>query len=115
MFVEEEGHSKLLFHGRINKNRQGGVATRNIAAKIGELFSKPEDKRCPLKLFCAYLDRIPNDGAFYKRPCKDKFSKQNIGPKVLALYMPRMYKAANINLNGSLIVMRYVTIYLYFI
>ena len=74
--------------------------------KQGEVFTQPENPRCPLKLFKLYLSLVPADGPFYKRPKKETaissgpaFSSQNVGVHTLQKYLRNMCLAAKIDIS----------------
>ena len=52
------------------KNNQGRIKLRNVAPKVITQYSAPTDPRCGVKLYKTYVDCLPQNEQFYKRPIK---------------------------------------------
>ena len=101
------GRDKLSFYGRLNKNNQGGIKTRKIKPKVIDQYHDPTNPRCAVTLFKRYLEIIPKNGPFYRRPLINlsfqgtpRFSQQPVGTNKLSSYMKNMFSYAGISTEG---------------
>ena len=98
--TNQEGIHTITLHGRLSKHNQGGIKMRKVKPKVVVQHSNPTNPRCVVNLFTAYLDFIPADGPFYKRPLSHLgnntpwFFKQNIGHNTLRKSMKDMFALA---------------------
>lgn len=84
-----ENGKYLRFMGRNCKNWQGGLHQRKIEPKDLKIYAKPElEERCAVSIFEMYLNLIPPEGPFYRRPLPGspaKYSIQVIGVNKLSI------------------------------
>ena len=79
---------------------------RKINLKTVEQHAEPGNHKCLVNLFKTYINLIPQDGPFYKRPVIKlrntipQFSNQNVGEKTLKVYFKRMFQLAKIDTTG---------------
>lgn len=77
----------MQFHGRNSKTYQGGLEHRKVLPKVLKIYSKPElGERDIVSCYQLYLNCIPNEGPFYRRPAPGKqlkFTKQVCGKNTL--------------------------------
>jgi hypothetical protein len=104
--VDTNGNKELHYTGRLCKNVQGGLNNRNIDVKRITQKSDPSNPRCIVKVFDKYLQHIPMEGRFYRKPLVNKgsdksirFSVQSIGINTLSDRMKDLFQAAGIPLE----------------
>ncbi|CAC5389442.1 unnamed protein product [Mytilus coruscus] len=98
----------LKFFGRVSKNVQGGINHRKIEPKQITHWEDTSNPRDIVKLFSTYLNYIPSEGHFYRRPIGKmglknegtKFSAQVIGGNKLSSYIKLMFEQAGINCSN---------------
>ena len=79
---------------------------RKVKPKVVVQHADPTNPRCVVNLFKTYLNLIPAEEAFYKRPLHSlryttpRFSKQNVGHNTLQKYIKDMFSLAKISLLG---------------
>jgi hypothetical protein len=105
--VDTNGNKELHYTGRLCKNVQGGLNNRNVDVKRITQKSDPSNPRCIVKVFDKYLQHIPREGRFYRKPLVNKgsdtsirFSVQSIGINTLSNRMKDLFQAAGIPLEN---------------
>ena len=105
--VDSNGNKELHNTGRLCKNVQGGLNNRNVDVKRITHKSDPSNPRCIVKVFDKYLQHIPREGRFYRKPLVNKgsdksirFSVQSIEINTLSNRMKDLFQAAGIPLEN---------------
>ena len=95
------GDLYMQFTGRNSKTYQGGLAHRKMAPKVLKIYSKPElGERDIVSCYQLYLNCIPSEGPFYRRPAPGKqlkFSKQVCGKNTLGQLVQKFCSEAGFN------------------
>ena len=98
--VKETGLEVLYFQERLCKTTQGGLKSRKVKPRKGEVFAGPKNQRCVVNLFKTYLELI-SSVPIYVQPSRHakeiKFTNNPIGKIKLADYLSSMFKAARID------------------
>ena len=94
----------VRFKGRPNKNNQGGLKQNGkVAFKDIKQYCQTSNPRCFVKLLRRYLNLIPSEGAFYRRPLLAnydgdvRFSKQKVGIHQFETLIQRLTKEAGLD------------------
>ena len=103
--ILEAGVEKLRYCERLSKCNQGGLKHLKVRPINPEIIAQPENPRCIVKLFKAYLAHIPDNGPFYLHPSRSKknddwYSSMPVGHNTLSGFLPEMFKAAKIDTTG---------------
>ena len=97
------GKKCLEYYGRLAKNVTGNYES-NATPRMVRQFADSKNPRCIVSIFEKYLSLIPANGRFYRKPLANPtriaFSSCCIGASKLYEYLPKMFKAANIDTSG---------------
>ena len=102
-FNSDKEGEYIRFQGKVCKNNQGGLSQAGkVAFKDLRQYSQPDNPRCYVKMMKLYMQALPKNGPFYRRPlvsryCGDiRYSKQKIGIHYFENLMQKLVKDAGL-------------------
>ena len=98
--VDDKNRKFVQFQGRLAKNVTFDIDSKGKPKKIRQ-YSDPSNPRCIFGILQAYLNAIPSEGPFYRRPLPNVcgqicFSQQTVGKNTLSKYAQTMFEKAGI-------------------
>lgn len=97
----------IMFHPRVRKNAQGGLKQRRIYLEPIKHYEEEANEHSVYKIFHKYLNLIPRNGSFYRKPLAGtdqnsnvRFSAGTIAQHTLKQMMKNMFNKAELDIQG---------------